>query len=65
MTTGLASRMSTVPIVGCAADVIAKAQELGSVLVSLNGDFANIVTYRPTCVSFARISPASSCIVGH
>ncbi|HJR69343.1 MAG TPA: DUF5615 family PIN-like protein [Gammaproteobacteria bacterium] len=29
------------------ADVIAKAQELESVLVSLNGDFANIVTYPP------------------
>lgn len=28
-------------------DVIAKAQELDSVLVSLNGDFADIVTYRP------------------
>ena len=28
-------------------DVIAKAQELDSVLVSLNGDFANIVSYRP------------------
>jgi hypothetical protein len=28
-------------------DVIAKAQELKSILVSLNGDFANIVTYRP------------------
>ena len=27
--------------------VIAKAQELGAVLVSLNGDFADIVTYPP------------------
>jgi predicted nuclease of predicted toxin-antitoxin system len=29
------------------ADVIAKAQELESILVSLNGDFADIVAYRP------------------
>jgi hypothetical protein len=29
-------------------DVIAKPQELDSVLVSLNGDFAYIVTYRPS-----------------
>ncbi len=28
--------------------VIAKAQELGAILVSLNGDFADIVTYPPT-----------------
>jgi len=28
--------------------VIAKAQELGSILLSLNGDFADIVTYPPT-----------------
>jgi hypothetical protein len=27
--------------------VIAKAQELGCVLLSLNGDFADIVTYPP------------------
>ncbi|MGQ4645930.1 DUF5615 family PIN-like protein [Lyngbya aestuarii] len=27
--------------------VIAKAQELGAILVSLNGDFADIVTYPP------------------
>ncbi|AFY35577.1 DUF5615 family PIN-like protein [Calothrix sp. PCC 7507] len=27
--------------------VIAKAQELGAILVSLNGDFADIVTYSP------------------
>jgi hypothetical protein len=29
------------------ADVIAKAQELERILVSLNGDFADIVAYRP------------------
>lgn len=28
--------------------VIAKAQELGAILVLLNGDFADIVTYPPT-----------------
>jgi len=28
--------------------VISKAQELDSILVSLNGDFADIVTYPPT-----------------
>lgn len=28
-------------------DVISKAQELDSILLSLNGDFADIVTYRP------------------
>lgn len=28
--------------------VIAKSQELGAILVSLNGDFADIVTYLPT-----------------
>ena len=28
-------------------DVIAKAQELGLILLSLNGDFADIVTYPP------------------
>ncbi|MBI3300670.1 MAG: DUF5615 family PIN-like protein [Deltaproteobacteria bacterium] len=28
--------------------VIAKAQELEAILVSLNGDFADIVTYRPS-----------------
>jgi hypothetical protein len=28
--------------------VIAKAQELGAILVSLNGDFADITTYPPT-----------------
>lgn len=30
------------------AQVIAKAQELNSVLVSLNGDFADIITYPPS-----------------
>ena len=29
------------------SDVISKAQELDSILVSLNGDFADIVTYPP------------------
>ena len=29
------------------SQVIAKAQELDSILVSLNGDFADIVTYPP------------------
>src|SRR6267378_1630689 len=29
-------------------EVIAKAQELDAILVSLNGDFADIVTYPPT-----------------
>jgi len=29
------------------ADVIAKAQEINAILVSLNGDFSNIVTYPP------------------
>ena len=29
-------------------DVISKAQELNSILVSLNGDFADIVLYPPT-----------------
>jgi hypothetical protein len=33
--------------------VIAKAQELGAILVSLNGDFADIVTYPPA--SYAGI----------
>jgi predicted nuclease of predicted toxin-antitoxin system len=28
--------------------VLATAQQLGAILVSLNGDFANIVTYPPT-----------------
>ncbi len=30
------------------SDVISKAQELNSILVSLNGDFADIVLYPPT-----------------
>jgi hypothetical protein len=30
------------------AVVIAKAQELGAILLSLNGDFADIVTYPPS-----------------
>ena len=30
------------------ATVIAKAQEIGAVLLSLNGDFADIVSYPPT-----------------
>jgi predicted nuclease of predicted toxin-antitoxin system len=29
------------------ADVIAKAQQLDAILLSLNGDFADIVTYPP------------------
>ncbi len=29
-------------------DVIGKVQELDAILVSLNGDFANIVTYPPS-----------------
>ena len=29
------------------ADVIARAQEVDAILVSLNGDFSNIVTYPP------------------
>jgi len=29
------------------ANVIAKAQEIGAILLSLNGDFADIVTYPP------------------
>lgn len=30
------------------SDVIAKAQDLGAVLLSLNGDFADIVAYPPS-----------------
>ena len=30
------------------ADVIAKAQEIDAILVSLNGDFSDIVTYPPS-----------------
>lgn len=35
------------PIRSLDPDVIAKAQELGAVLLSLNGDFADIVAYTP------------------
>ena len=41
--------------------VIAKAQELGAILVSLNGDFADIVTYPPRnykgIIAFAGAQP--------
>ncbi len=37
----------TLPIRSLDPVVIAKAQELGAVLLSLNGDFADIVTYPP------------------
>lgn len=36
-----------IPIDSPDSVVIAKAQELGAILVSLNGDFADIVTYPP------------------
>jgi predicted nuclease of predicted toxin-antitoxin system len=36
-----------VPVDSPDADVIAKAQETASILVSLDGDFADIVTYPP------------------
>lgn len=35
------------PVESPDAIVIAKAQELGAILLSLNGDFADIVTYPP------------------
>lgn len=35
------------PVESADAAVIAKAQELDAILVSLNGDFADIVTYPP------------------
>jgi predicted nuclease of predicted toxin-antitoxin system len=38
----------TLPIKSPDADVIAKAQTLGAILVSLNGDFADIVDYPPS-----------------
>ena len=37
-----------IPIDSSDEEAIAKAQELGAILVSLNGDFADIVTYPPT-----------------
>ena len=36
-----------IPINSADLDVISKAQELDSILVSLNGDFADIVAYPP------------------
>jgi len=36
-----------IPINSDDADVIAKAQEIDAILVSLNGDFSDIVTYPP------------------
>jgi predicted nuclease of predicted toxin-antitoxin system len=38
----------TLPIKSPDADVIAKAQTPGAILVSLNGDFADIVDYLPS-----------------
>jgi|SRR5882762_572856 len=35
------------PVESADALVIAKAQEMGAILLSLNGDFADIVTYPP------------------
>jgi predicted nuclease of predicted toxin-antitoxin system len=35
------------PVESCDAVVIAKAQEIEAILLSLNGDFADIVTYPP------------------
>lgn len=35
------------PVESADSTVIAKAQEVGAILLSLNGDFADIVTYRP------------------
>jgi predicted nuclease of predicted toxin-antitoxin system len=35
------------PVESPDAAVIAKAQEIGAILISLNGDFADIVTYPP------------------
>jgi predicted nuclease of predicted toxin-antitoxin system len=35
------------PVESADAIVIAKAQEIGAILLSLNGDFADIVTYPP------------------
>jgi predicted nuclease of predicted toxin-antitoxin system len=35
------------PVESSDAIVIAKAQEIGAILLSLNGDFADIVTYPP------------------
>ena len=35
------------PVESADSLVIAKAQEIGAVLLSLNGDFADIVTYPP------------------
>jgi predicted nuclease of predicted toxin-antitoxin system len=35
------------PVESSDAVVIAKAQEIGAILLSLNGDFADIVTYPP------------------
>ncbi|MBC6420399.1 MAG: DUF5615 family PIN-like protein [Hormoscilla sp. SP5CHS1] len=37
-----------IPIESPDIEVIAKAQELNAILVSLNGDFADIVTYPPS-----------------
>ena len=37
-----------IPITSIDEDVIAKAQELDAILLSLNGDFADIVTYPPS-----------------
>ena len=36
------------PVESADALVIAKAQEIDAILLSLNGDFADIVNYRPT-----------------
>lgn len=37
-----------IPIESSDSVVIAKAQELSAILVSVNGDFADIVTYPPS-----------------
>ena len=58
------------PVESADALVIAKAQELGAILLSMNGDFADIVTYPPrkfgdrgdldaeSCGGFGRVARA-------
>ena len=45
---GVTPLRDALPIRSPDADVIAKAQSLGAILVSLNGDFADIVDYPPS-----------------
>jgi hypothetical protein len=53
------------PVESRDADVIAKAQQLDAILLSLNGDFADIVTYPPADYQGDYRSPGAESPRGH